>query len=167
MSTDILKQFVFSNTQQIISGLEKEMYTRISQESCTDILRAKHNPLVEIYKDLHEVYFTNLYNQLTKKGDPYNSFEAISKSTSHSIYCLLNVLSQITPFVHFNFNRKNLQIVTLETYNESVNKEIRRILLETNLINLTNHKCIMSDITQRQPLTGDSKFLNINISKKN
>src|SRR5579872_343355 len=157
----ILQQFINSNAQEIISSLEKEMYNRISQESCLDLLKAKHNPLVEIYKDLHEAYFTNLYNKLIKKGASYNSFDIVSKSTSHSIYCLLNVLSQITTYVHFNFNRKNLQITTLETYVESVNKEIQRILLETNLDNLINHRCIMSDITQRQPLIGDSKFVNI------
>lgn len=167
MAASNLQQFINYNVQQIISGLEKEMYNRISQESCTDLLGAKHNPLVEIYKDLHEVYFTNLHNQLIQRNDPYDSFDIVSKSTSHSIYCLLNVLSQITPYVHFNFNRKNLQITTLESYVESVNKEIHRILLETNLDRLTNHNCIMSDITQRKILTGDSKFLNITIGKKN
>lgn len=172
MSTpmETLGKFINFNVELIINSFESGMYDNIvaPENSRIDLLTSNHDPFMDIHKDLHEIYFTNLYNQLVRREniDVFNAFQAVSSITSHSIYCLLNILSQVTPYVHFNFNRKNLNTTSKQVYSDSVTKEIRRLLHDVNLDSLTNHQCTISDITQRKILTKDESFLGINITKK-
>ena len=164
-----LQTFISYNVVNTINGFETGIYNIINQQdnSRVETLSRKHSPFIDIYKDLHEKYFTDLHNQLVQKDpqDLFKSFDLISGKISHSIFCLLNILAQITPYIHFNFNRKNLCTDNLKIYIESVDKETLRLLKETSLHNLTNHQCTLSDITQRKLLSGDNKFVNININK--
>jgi hypothetical protein len=171
--TDNLNSFMYGYAHGIIIGYEVGMYDKLSvgKNGEEQFLNISPCPFFEIYKDIHELFFTKTYNSLVQKKDKnaFDSLQKISLESKHSIYCLLHLLSQITTYIHFNLNRETLNVNSLELFKQTLDKEIKRVFSMTDLNKLTNHKCEMTDISMYKPFADDGKFLNITLktTKKN
>lgn len=168
MSNEFLAS-IKKSISEIILGFESGLYTRLFQSDRDNLylLAKKEQPFYEVFKLLHEEYYTKIYNLIVKKENRNisNLFDDFRGLSNHSNVCILGIISEIAVKVHFTFNRKNLSLENLESYQESILKEISNQFDAIDIRPLLNHSC--QEISNLKPLAKNKKFMKVNIDWKN
>ena len=111
MSTELVKEISSFVENQIVS-FEIGLYQKLveTQPARLKLLADKHLPFITIFRDLHEMYYTNTCNSLVKSSDQFitTTFERLGKLSGHSSRCLLTILANLAVSVHFTIDRKQL-----------------------------------------------------------
>lgn len=153
---------------QIIFGFESGLYKVLQEENTGRISMLSDNkqPFISIFRDLHEEYYTKVYNSMVEKDDlfisqMFNEFNVFIPG--HSNKCILTVLANLAISVHFNLNRKKLDFSDHDSYMNSVTKQINSTIDTVNIHNLFSHNCRNTELNK---LSKGEKFLTIKLSRE-
>ena len=143
--SDPLIKHIAEFVHNTITGFESGMYKTFQKDHPSKVvyLTKRLAPIFEIYANLYEVYFKDIYNALITKNDNYvnNVFDKFKDLSNHAPQCLLCILINIIVLVHFNLDRNKLNIDNIGEYFESVKIEIDKNLNLIDIQSLFNHQC--------------------------
>ena len=125
MSNELV-QFIKKYVADVICSFESGMYKMV-QHNYGDklkLLADEHQPFITIFRDLHEKYYTRIYNSIITGEDKYitETFDKFKKLSNHPTKCILNLLGNYIVSVHFNtavgnsicdFNSERLHIFAI------------------------------------------------------
>jgi len=152
----------------VICGFESGMYKMVSQtnKDKLEYLSHKHQPFITIYRDLHEDYFTRTFNSIVREDDinVVNKFNSLQEMSGHSKQCILEILANVIISIHFNLDRKKLNIKTHDIYIRSIELEIKNILLNIDIKNFFSHDCKGPTNLELKVLPDGKKFIEIKLS---
>ncbi len=158
---------------QTITGFESGLYKTIEKMEKNEklaYLSDKHQPFITIFRDLHEDHFTRTFKLIfdtvidTSENPIVKFFSDLSIISNHSKICLLNIIANLTVSVHFNIDRKKLNIKNYTAYIKSLVEEIKRTIPITELSKLFDHICIEPSDAEIIELKKREKFINIELS---
>lgn len=156
----MITKLIIDTVQDIIINIETNLYEsiyKIKQQSVCH-LNNKKIEFLSTYVDCHEKYFTDYYNN-RKKTD--NDF--ISKISTHNPRCILNIVANLSISVHFNLNRKTLNVANIDTYRRSLRTEILIVIDTVDINKLFDHIC---DLNYSKALEPAEKFITITVDTK-
>jgi hypothetical protein len=159
-----IKSFV----ENLIISFESGMYKMVLESNPERIrlFSDKYQPFIAIYRDIHEIYYTNACNSIIKRDDhfiveQFNKFCVLSKY--HNSRCILNIIANLAVTVHFNLNRKKLDHTTLDKLVHSLKLEIADTIRPVDIDKLFEHNCVSKPL---EMLENGDKFIEITISNK-
>lgn len=160
---------IISYVTQTIIGFESGLYKMIEKmniDSNLSYLLDNHQPFIVIFRDLHENHFTRTFRSIfdDKSVEPivyfFNELEKISK---HNKICLLNIIANLTVSVHFNLDRKKLNINNCTNFIKSLIAEINRIILAVDISKLFDHECTQPTDIEIINFKKREKFIDIEL----
>lgn len=167
MSSDLIKEIKSFVEKQIVS-FETGLHQKLTDEQPKrlKLLSGKYQPFITIFRDLHEIYYTNTCNSIINSNDKFvaETFTKFQKLSNHSDRCILTILANLTVSVHFNIDRKQLDYSDRIRYTHCLKREISKLINLVDIPKLFDHNCSTS-----KPLTllsNGQKFINIDISHK-
>ena len=167
-----LTKYVVDYGIDIITGFEMGMYS-ILIEGNVSVLTSNNQPLIKLFAELHEKYYTATFNLLLENNKQRSRvvvelFENLHKQTNHSIFCILKILANLFVSVHFNIDRNKLIFATKENYGAS----LKTVLMETfgyisiDKLFAFDHDCNTETNHPTTSLKPGEKFITITIGKK-
>ena len=166
---DTLLNHVYQYINQIILAFEAGIYKMIqhNQKDKLITLTSKYSPFLIIFRDLHEIYYTNTFNSMVKSNNENVSktFSQFNKETNHTNHCLLTILANVCAYVHLNLNRNKLLHENIELYQKSVQSEIDNMLDTIDLKTLfASHQCLGPKNDELVEIPAEKYFINIELS---
>jgi hypothetical protein len=164
-----LINYVCEYISATILGFESGTYKMIfqNQKDKLSSLRDKYHTFITIFRDLHEIYYTKTFNSIIKRDDDYVTkiFDQFRSVTSHSYQCLLNILANLTVSIHFNVDRKKLDVTTYESYMTTLQNEINDTIDTLDLKQLfVDHQCSGPKDNELVEIPLGKKFIHIKLS---
>lgn len=145
----LIKNFI----KDTIYGEESGLYKIALVNNNFDL--SNNNQMNNIITMTTANYFNNCYVSLIKKNDEYviKKFNEMSKIMSHSMICLLNIISTIKLKIHHSIDRNKLNLSNYDNYMKSVNNQMKLLLddIFEDIINSISHKCYGEDINKCDP----------------
>ena len=169
MSTELV-QFTKKYIENVICSFESGLY-KIVQDNYQDELSSlsnNHGPFITIFRDLHEKYYTRIYNSIITGDDKYikETFDKFKKLSNHPTVCTLNLLGNYIVSVHFNINRKKLFYKNHDKYIKSLKIEIANTIPDGSIEKIFDHECVINE--KLELLKDGEKFIKIDLyTKKN
>lgn len=166
MSTDTeLVTGIKSYVSEIIRAFELGMYQKVLSSSPDKIylMSKKEQPFFEIFKDIHEQFYTKIFNSLVRTDDFYIMEKFIKfsvLSNGHNEICLLKIVSQIAIQVHFAIDRRKLDHQSLDVFSTSLERELTVMMNKLDVIEqMLDHQC--QSYSNLQPIEKGKNFIEI------
>ena len=136
-------------------GHERGMYRAITAGMASVTILKQANAFNALFGGATLNYFNLAYKGLILKNDPYivNRFGAMHNVSGHSYICLLNMVCAAYLKVHRAVDRTKLDISSLESYQHSVEEQLKPLLAELckTMQTTLRHKCDGIDIATCDP----------------
>lgn len=161
-----MENAIANYVRDLIVMFDSALYQTINEVDNSKLysLCYNHQPYIHLLRDMHVQYYNTMYESLRvgDNNETTDNFIKLAKTIGHSKICVLSVIANLTPSVHFNLDRKSFSVNSHLEYVESLSREIMSTVFMVNLKELFNHRCTAD--TELLPLTGN--YIDIDIDNK-
>jgi len=163
-----LVDLIKSYAKHVIRGFESGLYNMLAKTNHDRIklLCSNQQYFITIFRDLHENYYTTVFNSIVMHSDPniIKTFDEFRRLSNHSYRCILNILANLIISVHFNLDRKKLDCSSYNAYMKSLSKEIWDTVSVIDIAKLFDHECNVLQDNDLKVIPEGEKFITIKMT---